>query len=289
MNDIGQRDLEAVLTARAESLEPGTAPVDAVLAGARRRGTRRRIATATAGVLAVTGVAVEVSTIGGSGGPTAVSVGMSPKPPVPTHRSMASPGPGTSNRQAPTVTQQAVAVSDPQAFRKPVVFATGTVDGKPWKMIGTEGSGGPFYDPKGELSMEHGYSWLAQLWIGDTLTVQCGGVSKGHDDAGGHFCSSGTNQVTSAFGFVDAHAVSAVWTGPDGLRYSAVPLATAFSGLKLVVFPLQVAGNPHDAVVVDPAEGGLQTFYVDHFSDGFEPLPTRSVETMPTRINPSHS
>lgn len=242
MNDIGQHELERVLTARAESLVPGVAPTEAVLAGARQRGVRRRAAVATAGMLTVAGAAVEVGTLGnGSAGTTAVSTGHSPA----TRSSASEPGAAgrsTSGysfppRVAPVVTQQAGLGPGQRAMAPGTVVASGTVGGTPWQVVVTDTPGQTVYGPDNTVLASGMYHWTIQLLIAGKDVSDASGATKIKGDIGADGFSYGDINMATIFGIVDANVAKAVWTGPDGFRQEAVAIPTGFGGKSVVVFP----------------------------------------------------
>lgn len=222
MNGIGQHELEEALAARAESLSPGVAPADAVLAGARRRGVRRRAAMATVGVLAVTGAAFEVGSLSGGSSSTTVAPGASTLTAPGTASTMA--GHSSPSRRVPVVTQQAGLAPGQQPMAPGDVVASGTVDGTPWQFVVTD------------TQEQVGYHWSTQLFIGGTRRAAISGDANTKGDIGTGGTLGDTDSAT-IFGFVDRSVAKVVWTGPDGFRQEAVAIPTDFDRQSVVVFP----------------------------------------------------
>lgn len=237
MNDITQSALEGVLTARAESLTVGSAPVDAVLAGARRRGARRRATVAAAGVLAVAGVGAEVAGLGGSG---SVSAGAGVR------------------RWVPVVTQQVGLAAGQRPMSGEQVIASGTVDGAPWQAVMTEKTDPAATDPMFAAALLNqkvvGAAKMTcvhvALWVAGALSGDGAGCGQEASPTVGEilpgFYVEGTKTQATFMAMVSGDVTKVVWSGKDGFRQEVVPLATPFPGVRLAVFPDRVQMLPGD-------------------------------------------
>lgn len=256
MSGIPQSEFEAILAARGRGLAVGLPPVEATLAGARRRVARRRAVTA------VVGVAVVVGAVGGLGLVVKGSAGTAPLPPglrsspvAPESSSATSATPSRPSpsstvlttvagpRQVPSVTLDAGPGSGPAAPDGREVMAAGTSNGQPWLVTELYKADPAGHDPEGGTFTGSGPCLELTLWFrgwkaADGFTCMNGAISRGAmpqnvSDAGGQ----------DWLFLIPEGVVKVAWIGTDGFRQEMPVLPArsygAMGRLGLAVFPNQ--------------------------------------------------
>ncbi|GAA1963961.1 hypothetical protein [Catenulispora subtropica] len=248
MNEIPQRAFQAELAARARSLDVGAPPIDAVLAGARRRAGRRRAVAAVVGVVVIAGTASALGiAFAGSSGVRQLPPGQRSSTPALAHTSQAAPNsapvtvPGP--RYVPHVTVQAGLAPGQTAPDNHPVVASGTTDGKPWQASVYTGP---------DLTGEKGKSCdLLALWMaGQRLILSSDCVAGATDPlaTGQSTVMIGNSQAEQVWMFVVPHGTAKVaWEGTDGFRQemAVLPLPAPFTQ-GVVVFPNSGAFHPSE-------------------------------------------
>ena len=222
--EVPQRAFEAALALRAEALDIGAAPVDAVLTGARRRAARRRTA------LAMTAVAVLAGTASGLGvlltGSGSGKVGPGRQSGIPETSSPASAAAAIRHVPA-TVSQYDGLAPGQQAQSSDPVTASGVEDGLPWEIS--------VHFAPDQKTLE------AKFWKAGVL-VKSETIGPPTPDtpltAPMTFPGSG---LSSLFFLVPKDTAYVVWTGQDGFRKVVQTLPAHRYGsageLRLAVFP----------------------------------------------------
>ena len=221
MNDIRQSELEAVLAVRARGLDVGPAPVEATLAGARRRVTRRRAVTAVVGVIMIAGAAGGLGMAfrgSHSAGIQQVPPGQRSSPP-----DLSNPSASGSPRHIPAFTQE-----DGQGD----VAASGTEDGVPWQVLITDRVGSDGGRTIGMVLKKGGA--LAESTTNGVGPVGAGGLTEA--------MTLTAQGLDSEWVFlVPSNITDVAWTGTDGFRHDQATLPARSYGplgdLRLAVFP----------------------------------------------------
>jgi hypothetical protein len=242
MNSTPHHEFAAGLAAHAAALDAGPAPVERVLAGARRRAVRRRAATAVVGVVVLVGAA------GGLGIAFGGSHGAGTHKVPPGQRSNP-----VSPRHEPVVTQQDGLAPGQKAWGSDPVVASGTEDGVPWQVT---------------VKVKPDASLIAVgLWLNG---VRADFSTEGADSRTpplkppmGFEGADGTDWIF----LVPDDAAVVAWTGTDGFRHDTPTLPARSYGplgdMRLAVFPSsRMNAQPGDEFVgYDAAGRQLQIYW----------------------------
>lgn len=218
MNGIPVQEFTAALAAHADCVAAGPAPIDRVLAGARRRAARRRAAVAVTAAAVIAGVAA------GLGGAFSGSHGSGTQQVPPGQRSSApgksDPPAHRSSRHIPAFTQQP---------GQGDVVASGTEDGESWQVtmtIDTSSTG----------------ARTLRLELTDAgAVVDGGGFRDDASNADGAEAQMTLLPTYAWFALVPPDVVDVAWTGSDGFRHDQATLPArsydSLGELRMVVFP----------------------------------------------------
>lgn len=268
-NGIPAPDLQAVLAEGAEMITPGPVPADGVLAGARRRAARGRMAAAAVGVLVLAGVGTGISVVG-SGGHASEPLG----PPTPSPRTWSQPTWTVVQGLAPG---QAY-IRDPDGPRGDgpgTVILSGRVDGVPWQLRAVLVTSPTAADAAwaGQAAETNGLNWACEY-----LRLEVGGydLQSGFADCGsepflatadfGPDHREGTFQghaASTAFAVVPAGTARVVVTVDGGPPLVVTPVAVEFSGMRIAVIPVAPAGRW--TVRTFDAAGGQLSAYTETY------------------------
>lgn len=253
MNEIPQRAFESALAAQARSVEVGVPPIDAVLAGARRRADRRR-AVAIGCAVALVGVA------GGLGfalGRSSGSREMPPGHPTNTASGQRSAGPppsGAGIRHVPETTAYDGLAPGQRPMGEAPVVASGTEGGLPWQITFTVKPDGTF----ARLAM-----WKA---TGSKIMDETEGDPSGGAPVAAPLIFTGSSLGPLVF-VVPMDTDKVVWTGRDGFRQETPTLPAHSYGplgeLRMAVFPSSLMRpQPGDEFTGYDASGKQLTTYI---------------------------
>lgn len=237
MNNTSFEEFTAELAAHAGSVDAGTAPVDRVLVGARRRSSRRRAALAVGGtvVLGAAGLGIAFSGSHGSGTRQ-----------LPPAQHSSNPSGPLSGRHIPVFVQRA---------GRGDVAADGTEDGVSWQVVITDKAGS---DGGHTLTMVLRKGGAVAL---TTTTGTVPGASTG---------SMALAEGSAWVFLVPSNVTDVAWTGSDGFRYDQATLPPRPYGslgeLRLAVFPsTEMNVRAGDEFVGYDAAGG-RTGFLGEFS-----------------------